>query len=83
MPPRLTAPWHFVALTFDGTKAAAQNRVAIYLDGVAQPLTPAGYGNPTSLDTAANLSDFYLAADFGTPPSEGEQWLTLTFIAKR
>ena len=63
--------WHFVALTFDGTKAAAQNRVAIYLDGVAQPLTPAGYGNPTSLDTAANLSDFYLAADFGNTAVRG------------
>jgi hypothetical protein len=63
--------WHFVVLTFDGTQATAQNRVAIYLDGAAQPLSPGGYGNPTSLDTAANLSDFYLAADLGNSAIRG------------
>jgi hypothetical protein len=63
--------WHFVVLTFDGTQATATNRVAIYLDGAAQTPTQAGHGNPASLATAANLSNFYLAADLADSAIRG------------
>jgi hypothetical protein len=58
--PNYAGKWHFFCLTFDGTQAVAANRVTLYVDGVVQTLFQCGAGNPTSLDTSANLGLFQL-----------------------
>jgi hypothetical protein len=54
-----SAMHHFV-LVFDGTQGTATNRVKLFIDGVAQSLTPSGAGNPTALGTESQLGQFWI-----------------------
>ena len=60
--------WHFVATTFDGTKTGA-SRVVVYVDAVAQTLTPGGAGNPSQLPPASSLENFYSGNDVADGPN--------------
>lgn len=56
--------WNFT-LVYNGNLATAADRVVAYANGVPKALTLGGDGNPASLGTASELSNFFIGESSG------------------